>query len=213
MKIFENTVNERLMKVLNYLMSLSELDSFRLVGGTSLSLQLGHRLSVDIDLFTDSDYGTIDFDAIEAVLLAGFPYVGKSNIELISFGRSYYVGDSSSDCVKVDIYYCDKFVYPLVSHGKIRMAHVKDIVAMKLEAISNRASKKDFWDIHELLSNYSFEDMYQFYSLAFPYSKSKDEIFNALANPSVADDDFDPICLRGKYWEIIKLDIEDWLKA
>ena len=37
-------------------MELEELNSFRLVGGTSLSLQIGHRMSVDIDLFTDAVY-------------------------------------------------------------------------------------------------------------------------------------------------------------
>ncbi|MCG9898690.1 MAG: nucleotidyl transferase AbiEii/AbiGii toxin family protein [Hydrotalea sp.] len=43
-------------------------DPFRLVGGTALSLYFGHRMSVDIDLFTDAPYGTIDFDKIESWL-------------------------------------------------------------------------------------------------------------------------------------------------
>jgi hypothetical protein len=41
------------------------LENFILVGGTSLSLQLGHRISIDIDLFTDSPYGSVDFKAIQ----------------------------------------------------------------------------------------------------------------------------------------------------
>jgi len=60
-----NTVSDLLWDSLNKLMSVKEFNSFRIVGGTSLSLQLGHRESVDIDLFTDSEYGSIDFDKLE----------------------------------------------------------------------------------------------------------------------------------------------------
>ncbi|WP_316844331.1 nucleotidyl transferase AbiEii/AbiGii toxin family protein [Pedobacter psychrodurus] len=56
-------------------MQAEELSAFRLVGGTALSLYLGHRLSVDIDLFTDAAYGSIDFDLIEEFLRVKFPYV------------------------------------------------------------------------------------------------------------------------------------------
>lgn len=41
---------------------------FRLVGGTALSLLRGHRMSIDIDLFTDAEYGTINFEAIDLFL-------------------------------------------------------------------------------------------------------------------------------------------------
>lgn len=54
------TVNELLRETLLLLMQSEEFDSFRLGGGTALSLQLSHRISVDIDLFTDEDYGSID---------------------------------------------------------------------------------------------------------------------------------------------------------
>ncbi|MGB3452693.1 MAG: nucleotidyl transferase AbiEii/AbiGii toxin family protein [Moheibacter sp.] len=39
-----------------------------MVGGTALSLQLGHRTSVDIDLFSDLEYGSIDFKVIDTFL-------------------------------------------------------------------------------------------------------------------------------------------------
>lgn len=59
-----NTVTPLLREILDKLMRAPELSLFRLVGGTSLSLRLGHRESVDIDLFTEQDYGTIDWRAI-----------------------------------------------------------------------------------------------------------------------------------------------------
>jgi len=55
MKLYFDTVSPLLQDVLEFLMQRPELETFRLVGGTSLSLQLGHRISTDIDLFTDAD--------------------------------------------------------------------------------------------------------------------------------------------------------------
>ena len=49
-------------------MEWKELKLFRLVGGTGLSLYRGHRESVDIDLFTDAPYDSIDFDKIDSFL-------------------------------------------------------------------------------------------------------------------------------------------------
>lgn len=55
MKLYLNTVSDLLLTTLQVLMSTDVFSSFRLVGGTSLSLQLGHRASVDIDMFTDTE--------------------------------------------------------------------------------------------------------------------------------------------------------------
>ncbi|RLJ79767.1 nucleotidyl transferase AbiEii/AbiGii toxin family protein [Pedobacter alluvionis] len=55
--MYWNTVNQLLKNTLLELIQAPELAEFRLVGGTALSLYLGHRLSVDIELFTDAKYG------------------------------------------------------------------------------------------------------------------------------------------------------------
>ena len=70
-----HTVNPLLKESLFLFMKADEFDDLRLVGGTSLSLQIGHRESVDIDLFTDTPYGTLDFNSIDAYLENQFPYV------------------------------------------------------------------------------------------------------------------------------------------
>lgn len=83
--LYYNTVNELLKQSLLSLMSVREFESFRLVGGTSLSLQLGHRISVDIDLFTDVTYGSIDFNALESCLKEKFAHVAAvTNCNLIN---------------------------------------------------------------------------------------------------------------------------------
>lgn len=70
-----NTVRPLLKEALATIMQNDIFQAFRLVGGTSLSLQLGHRKSDDIDLFTDEPYGSIDFAVIDKFLRKTFPYV------------------------------------------------------------------------------------------------------------------------------------------
>lgn len=66
--LYYNTINVRLKKSLLTIMEAPIFNNFRLVGGTALSLLIGHRESVDIDLFTDSEYGSIDFKLIDTYL-------------------------------------------------------------------------------------------------------------------------------------------------
>jgi hypothetical protein len=75
MPLHFNTVTPLLKSILEDLMQAEEFASFRLVGGTALSLYYGHRMSVDIDLFSDADYGTLDFKAIDDYLREHYFYV------------------------------------------------------------------------------------------------------------------------------------------
>ena len=68
------TVTPLLKEVLGILMSEKIFIPFRLVGGTNLSLRYGHRLSVDIDLFTDVEYGSLDYRIFEKFLCEHFPF-------------------------------------------------------------------------------------------------------------------------------------------
>ena len=54
--LFYQAVPENLLKILNLLMREDKLSDFTLVGGTALALQIGHRISVDIDLFTEHSF-------------------------------------------------------------------------------------------------------------------------------------------------------------
>jgi hypothetical protein len=190
-------------------MNMDALNNFRLVGGTSLSLQLGHRISVDIDLFTDADYGSIDFEELDHLFLKTFPIVDMGYGGNQSLGKSYYVGASVENLVKLDLFYTDPFVFDMLQVDDIRLAPLAEIAAMKLEVIANGGRKKDFWDIHELLDRYSLNQMITFYEKRFPYGHSKQALVSQLSNFVQANEDFDPICLRGKHWELIKLDFED----
>ena len=104
-----STVSPYLKSVLKIVMDSDILKPFRLVGGTSLSLQLGHRISIDIDLFTDSDYGSLNFEDIETFLKSKFSFIVFSS-ELTSFGKSYFIGSSKNNAVKLDVFYSDPFI-------------------------------------------------------------------------------------------------------
>lgn len=207
-----DTVTPLLLSVLKSLMTAKEFESFRLVGGTALSLFRGHRESVDIDLFTDAEYGSIDFDAIDAYLRTQYPYVDAGKENIIGFGKSYFVGDNEDNCVKLDVFYTDEFINPLVIINGIRLASVEEIIAMKLDVISRGGRKKDFWDIHELMDNYTIDQMFSLHEQRYPYAHDKTILKNNFIRFENADEDFDPICLREKYWELIKMDTIAFVK-
>ncbi|NLO70609.1 MAG: nucleotidyl transferase AbiEii/AbiGii toxin family protein [Porphyromonadaceae bacterium] len=203
-----NTVTPLLKSTLLKLMQEYIFMPFRLVGGTSLSLRLGHRKSVDIDLFTNAPYGSLDFSRIEDYLQNNFQYFSMPDkTDIIGFGKSYFIGNSQIDFVKLDLYYYDEMNTEYEIIDGIRMAKLEDIVAMKIDVISRSGRKKDFWDLHELLGKFSLNEMIELHKKQFEYTHNRNEILDNLTNFNFADDDFDPICLRGKIWELIKLDI------
>ncbi len=209
MTLYLNTVSSLLWNLLIQLMSIEEFNAFRLVGGTSLSLQLGHRKSVDIDLFTDADYGSIDFEALEAILNENFPYVNSLYDGAVGMGKSFFIGTNENELVKLDLFYTDPFVFPVIVEEGVRLSSIEEVSAMKFEVIANGGRKKDFWDIHELLEKFTLDEMIGFYLKRNPYGASKEELVDKIIDFDVAEGEFTPNCYRDKDWAIIKLDFED----
>ncbi|CAG5012965.1 hypothetical protein DYBT9275_05298 [Dyadobacter sp. CECT 9275] len=210
--LYYNTVNPLLRESLSALMAAEPFNPFRLVGGTSLSLQLGHRISVDIDLFTDAPYGSIDFEALEHYLHKTYSYVSHAANLLPGMGKSYSIGSDRGNVIKLDVYYTDPFIQPDRVVEGIRMATVEEIIAMKIDVVRRGGRKKDFWDLHELLPQYSIDAMLELHKQRYEYTHDKPVILKNLTEFMLADEDFNPICLKGKYWEFIKEDIEEAVK-
>ena len=209
-KLHYITTGQQMQRILKTLMKAKEFDAFRLVGGTALSLHRGHRESLDIDLFSDATYDSIDFKAIESFLSNTFSYVDTNDYKIVGLGKSYYVGNSEEDCVKLDLFYTDEFIQDFLLIDGIRLATVEEIIAMKIDVISRGGRKKDFWDIHELKEDYSIGKMLALHKQRYPFNHDEDQIRRNFSNFQIADDDFSPICLKGKHWEIIKLDMIDF---
>jgi predicted nucleotidyltransferase len=204
-----NTVSDPLKRYLLRLMQADELRDFRLVGGTALSLYWGHRMSVDIDLFTDAQYGAVDFNAIENFLKENFAYVDGEFGANPGMGRSYLIGDDQDNAVKLDIYYAmDPFAEPPVEMDGVRMASTGEIVAMKVDVVSRGARKKDFWDLHQALEHYTVAGMMALHRRRFEWTHDEMLIRRNFIDFAEADDDLEPLCLLGKQWVFIKEDIE-----
>ena len=211
-KLHYETVSELLKISLLKLMHLEEFKPFKLVGGTALSLQIGHRLSVDIDLFTDEPYGSIDFNKLESILKTNFGYVDSLEIPIIGMGKSFFIGESQNSLIKLDVYYTDNFINKPLLIDSIRMVSMEDIIAMKMDVIIQNGRKKDFWDINALLPYFTAEEMFSFYEKRNPYTHDSNLLRQKLIDFEIAENDFNPICLKNKHWELIKLDIYNFFK-
>jgi predicted nucleotidyltransferase len=119
------TVTPLLKDALTQFMQNDLFEPFRLVGGTSLSLQLGHRMSDDIDLFTYATYNSIDFDAIDKYLREAFVYVSDFKTGPVGMGASYLVGTNKEETVKLDLFYTDPFIQPPLEIGLYRLATIE----------------------------------------------------------------------------------------
>lgn len=206
------TTTPLLRSTLETLMEAEIFNPFRLVGGTSLSLQLGHRLSVDIDLFTDAAYNSISFDAIDDYLKETFPYVEASGEGIVGFGKSYYAGNTQLDAIKLDLYYTDLFIRDAIVRKNLRLASIEEVIAMKVDIVARGGRKKDFWDLHELMDQYTIAQMISLHQERYPYSHDPGLIKQKFNDFTIADVDFEPVCLKGKYWELIKLDFIEALE-
>lgn len=211
MKLFHNTVSPQLKKALDIIMQAHEFDDFRLVGGTALALQMGHRVSVDIDMFTDVGYGEMDCASIKELLTSKFPYIqGIEALDQRQLGYTLYCGESRENSIKLDIYYNDEFLFPPVIVDGMRMADIRDIAAMKMLAIDGSNRKKDYWDIHELMTKFTLTQMLDFASSRYPYSFDRENAIHKLTKvPTDSIPDVDIIDYRGKFWEFIVEDIQE----
>ena len=147
------------LALLKNLCSHQALDGFALVGGTSLALRFGHRMSVDLDFFRPEKF---DNKVVAAALAADFPSFQLTNDN--SNGMMAFI-----EKVKVDfVTYRYPLLHPYQTIEGVRMMSLQDVVAMKLGAISNRGAKKDFYDLHTLLKEIGLDEILRCYALKFP---------------------------------------------
>lgn len=144
--LYKETVSKEMWELLQRLMKDEKLTDYVLVGGTALALSLGHRLSVDIDLFT-----TKDFDSEMMLKYLQNVYGAKEEESRLESNTVLtYIED-----IKVDIITHN---YPLLNSVEntegVRMISNEDIGAMKLHAIFQSGQRlKDFVDMYFLLEH------------------------------------------------------------
>lgn len=155
-----HAVSADLLSVLRRLMQQPLLQGFRLAGGTSLALQLGHRLSVDIDLFTDTAFDKKAVQNLLAETFSSYQFLWQNDN-----GFSALVND-----VKLDLFnWRVRFAEPAVVDDTFRLYSKKEIAAMKLEAITDRKTKKDFSDLYFLLKEYRLAELIALFRTKYPF--------------------------------------------
>ncbi len=144
-----DTVSKQTLELLNSFCTHPKLTDFFLVGGTALALQLGHRISIDLDFFSVKPLKTNELIGV---------LEKEYNAEIFQLTDNAIVGKVKG--VKIDFI---AHQYPLLNELKmendIRLSSLEDIAAMKLNAIKNRGSKKDFVDLYFLLQQFSLTEM------------------------------------------------------
>lgn len=158
-----------------------------------MALQFGHRLSVDLDFFSTDQ---IDHEEI----LINLKPLGK--IEIVSrskFINCFFINDVKVDFVSLPYQWLEE---PVIEDS-IRLAGIKDIAAMKLSAITNRGSKKDFIDIGLLIEQLGLTQMLTLYRQKYPDGMEM-MVLRSLVYFQDAEEQSDPVMLIPYNWEEVK---------
>lgn len=168
---------------------------FYLAGGTALAIQLGHRLSIDLDWFSAREFSN-----------------SRIKEKLSGLGRFGLTGEDDGtihgilDDVRVTfLRYKYQLLFPLVDFDGIKLANERDIAAMKIDAVSSRGSKKDFIDLYFLLKKYSLPELLGFFERKYADIKyNKLHILKSLAYFEDAENEPMPEMLKQADWKEIK---------
>lgn len=189
-------VDSATLALLKKMMGLPAFQQFNLVGGTALALQIGHRVSIDLDFFTSHE-----FDSAQLI------------IELERLGKLEVLVDKPPflqvrlDDVKLDfLKYPYPFVQEFIDVEGVRLASVENISVMKLLAIARRGVKKDFVDLYFILERYSLGELVQLFESKLP-NIDMFHILKSLSYFEDADVEADPKMLVKVSWAKIKEEI------
>ena len=191
--LYYETIHPDTLELLKKIQSLELFADTRLVGGTALALQIGHRKSIDLDFFGNMSA------SLEEITL-----------ELSEFANAKPLSSSKAmrflivDGVKVDIVsYPYIWIDDPVKEAGLTLAGVKDIAAMKLSAITNRGTKKDFIDLYFLLKRFSFNELIEFYLKKYAGA----QLFTVLKSLTYFEDaegDPMPVMMESLNWDEAK---------
>lgn len=189
------TVARPTLELLKKIESENTMSGFNLAGGTALALYLGHRVSIDLDMFSQKPFSNT---SLETFLhnKYGFrtDFMEKNTLKGSIDGIKI-------DCIAHQYNYLKK---PYIENG-IKLYSIEDITVMKLSAIADNGSRlKDFIDIAYLSAYFSLHSMLKLYECKFPDSNII-RILKSLTYFEDIDFDEDIIMLNCTYnWELIE---------
>ena len=187
------------LAALNSLRNAGATEGFYLAGGTNLALRFGHRLSLDLDLFHPLGFSAEDVLAkLElASVPVGVEYQDEGTLRL-------FVGASRT---KVEFFrYRYPLIRPLEYRSGVALAHPLDVGVMKLSAIADRGSRKDFVDLFRIHQEAApLTDVLRVVPIKFA-GRIPDPYHVARSLGYFADADREPpvVLLKGPEWPAIR---------
>jgi len=136
--VFEQVLPGNTKAILALLEKSEIIQKAYLAGGTALALQLGHRISYDLDFFTQDEFD-------ENMLLPEIKKIADFKLEKTAWRTIL----GKFEDVKFSIfYYKYPLLYPAKKFGEINITDIRDIAAMKIAAVASRGTKRDFVDLY-----------------------------------------------------------------
>lgn len=198
-------IDKPMLDLLSTLMKLPVLKDYYLAGGTNLALRYDHRTSIDLDLFVQNEFDLGRNNVLNKELKDTFSEKFES-LSVTNVGVFGFINN-----IKVDFI---NYPYPLLYRCDImgggRLAHPLDIAAMKINAIVGRGSRKDFFDLHQLLKHYSLVEIMHVYQKKYGLDNTEQAkmalaFFGDAEDGKLRDNHFLPI--DETPWERIKSEL------
>ena len=186
-------VTDELYDLILELQSFNSLQSFALAGGTNLALRYNHRISFDIDMFSDKLIGEEGMklirDELKQFYKNDFKFAEIINVESggqFCFLRMLIIKNGAN--IKVELIQNVQHLDPLEIHNKIKLFSEKDIGLFKLLSASNRKAKKDIYDLDFITEEIHLSELLNFLEI-----KSKKFNDSSCKNLFDLDDELSPL--------------------
>lgn len=193
--MFKETIDAELLLLINKLSQIPEVyERFYMAGGTALALHLGHRKSLDIDLFVHEDFNVERYSQVILGLNGKIVREERGTIDAIMEGVKLTM-----------LYYPYKILEDFQYIERIKVADIKDIACMKVVAISQRAQKKDYYDIYEILKIMPLAELKKL--ILSKYGENKINFYHILKSFfyfADVEDSPDPVSLNHTRWNDVK---------
>jgi predicted nucleotidyltransferase component of viral defense system len=159
-----STIDTKVFKLLKEVFTIPEIKKkFGLAGGTSLALQIGHRKSIDLDIFSPEK---ISVDETENLLAAhkSWKYEPIGKLQTMLF---CHINSIKCDFVNEPF----ALLNPFNEEQGVSFYSLADIAAMKMHTICGRGKKKDFFDVYVLIELFGWQQMLKWFELKYGNSQ------------------------------------------
>jgi Nucleotidyl transferase AbiEii toxin, Type IV TA system len=194
--MFEETLIQGTKENLVLLGRSGILKDAYLAGGTAAALQMGHRISIDFDFFTSKEF-------VPGVFSVELSKLGSFQQEQADKGT--IIGEF--DGIRFSLFvYKYPLIYPPLKYLSLKMADIRDIAAMKIDAVATRGAKRDFIDLYFISeSGYGLTELFAFYDRKYgKLGSNLVHIQKSLVFFDDAEHDEMPRMLKKVDWEEIK---------